>query len=138
MVPVPLVTVMPSPAVTVDKTGSVVPSPMGICPLAAAPKAVIALVPLPSKRPPSVRVVAPVPPFATGSVPVTSADISTLLKLLPVPFASNVLLVNVSVLDGVKSAAIDIVPLPLVTVISVPPVMVALARVLPLVLPISN
>ena len=42
------------------------PSPIGICPLAASPKAVIAPVPLPIKIPPSVNVPAPVPPAGTA------------------------------------------------------------------------
>ena len=54
-------------------TGSPDPSPTIICPSVRTARAVMAPVPLPSKTPPSVRLVAPVPPFATARVPVKLA-----------------------------------------------------------------
>lgn len=63
--PAPLVISMPEPAVKVAKTGSAPVEPMTSWPLLAWPKAVRAPVPEPSKTPPSVKLVAPVPPEAT-------------------------------------------------------------------------
>ena len=55
-------------------TGSVLPSPTIISPSERTPIAVIALVPLPSSTPPSVKEDAPVPPCVTAkSVPSVNA-----------------------------------------------------------------
>ena len=51
-------------------TGSVAPSPTTTEPSAKTARAVTALVPEPNRIPPSVKVVTPIPPFATGNVPV--------------------------------------------------------------------
>ena len=77
IVPAPLVTVTwLTVPVIVARTGSVVPSPIGICPFAATPSAVMAPVPEPSNIPPSVNVAAPVPPIPTSSVPVEKNDVA--------------------------------------------------------------
>ena len=69
------------------------PSPTNISPSAKTAVAVIALVPLPNKIPPSVRVVAPVPPEPTGNVPDTSVAKATFAQaLVPVPLPLKTLL----------------------------------------------
>ena len=77
MLPAPLVMSIPSPALNVATVGSPLLSPIKSSPLPSTADAVIAPVPDPNKIPPSVSVVAPVPPFPTGRVPVTSAAKST-------------------------------------------------------------
>ena len=83
----------------VAKRGATPVEPMKICPLVPALVTWTAPVPLPTRTPLEVKVVAPVPPLATGSVPVTSVVRSTLAP---------------------RVEAIVIVPLPLVTVIPAP------------------
>jgi hypothetical protein len=69
--PAPLVILTFDPAVKVARTGDKPVLPITSCPLVAAPKAEKAEVPFPSRRELAVKLVAPVPPLATGSVPVT-------------------------------------------------------------------
>src|SRR3990167_321640 len=132
--------IVPAPSVTVTSlavpvipanTGSVVPSPIGICPFAATPSGVIAPVPEPSSMPPSVKDVAPVPPSATVSV---SQVIST-VSVPAVPVITRGLvsvIVKVSVADSatgsvpagtsIVSKVFSVVPLP-----PPPPVIVTVA-----------
>ncbi len=73
----------------------VVPSDVKILPLAPGATACGALVPLPSKTLFAASVVAPVPPLATGNVPVTPVDRDTFVIVLLEPLI--VLFVSVSV-----------------------------------------
>ena len=77
IVPAPLVTVMPAPPVKAAKTGSALVEPMMSWPLVAWPRTVTAPVPEPKMTPPSVRLVAPVPPELTSRVPVKLGRVST-------------------------------------------------------------
>ena len=70
-----------------------------------------------------------VPPSVRLPVVVT-VPVSVIPLTVPVP--------PTDVTVPLLSAAIDIVPVPLVTVIPVPPVSVALAKVFPVVLPINS
>ena len=73
ILPAPLVTVIwLEVPVNVPTVGSPLLSPIKSCPFVNTAVAVMAEVPLPSRTPPSVSDVAPVPPFPTGNVPVTS------------------------------------------------------------------
>ncbi len=125
--PAPLVIAMPVPAVRVARVGPPVPSPMRSCPFESTELAVMAPVPEPKSTPPSVRVVAPVPPFATGSVPVTS-----LVRSIDVPnVVCRAPLVSVRPVP-VKSVIVSapsVNEVLIVVVVAVRSVMVVVARV---------
>ena len=89
--PEALVIVTPSPAVRVAKEGSEPVEPISSCPSVGCAVAVIAAVPEPRRIPPSVRVVAPVPPLPTLRVPAEKVPEATEIapleaeKSCPVP-----------------------------------------------------
>ena len=70
--------------VNVPTVGSPLLSPIKSCPLDNTAVAVMASVPLPSRTPPSVNVLAPVPPSATAK---------SVIPLIVPPFISTVVIV---------------------------------------------
>ena len=96
-------TVILLPAVNVVNVGSDVPSPIRSCPLDNTLVAVIAPVPEPKRIPPSVRVVAPVPPLATANVADNPAAF---------PVISSAVLANVPVVEGNVIVAEPLVKVP--------------------------
>ena len=123
MDPAPFVTVISfAVPVRVASTGSVVPSPIGIWPLAATPRALIAEVPEPKSIPPFVRVEAPVPPRGTDRVEVddmvSAEDVKRTVFVPPnvetpvPPFATERSVERVRAPDTSRAVPGFVVPIP--------------------------